>query len=141
MFYVCRGNLLASSPIYKTSYNHIYSLFKLLYFQTDKTPLRNGGEKQTVFELRKQPKSIIHLLIPHIKMTTFCRVLLIFGKSHQSSYQIIETFYFAGIYVAVSRAQSVEDDVFHFTNPSQGNAVWILDESSLPWTGGYQYLR
>ncbi|KAF1749057.1 hypothetical protein GCK72_025524 [Caenorhabditis remanei] len=57
-------------------------------------------------------------------MTTFCRVLLIFG-----------------IYVAVSRAQSVEDDVFHFTNPSQGNAVWILDESSLPWTGGYQYLR
>lgn len=57
-------------------------------------------------------------------MTTFCRVLLIFG-----------------IYVAVSCAQSVEDDVFHFTNPSQGNAVWILDESSLPWTGGYQYLR
>ncbi|PIC20694.1 hypothetical protein B9Z55_025802 [Caenorhabditis nigoni] len=57
-------------------------------------------------------------------MTTFCRVLLIFG-----------------IYVAVSCAQSVEDDVFHFTNPSQGNAVWILDESSLPWTGGYQFLR
>lgn len=46
-----------------------------------------------------------------------------------------------GIYVAVSCAQSVEDDVFHFTNPSQGNAVWILDESSLPWTGGYQFLR
>ncbi|CAA15516.1 Abnormal pharyngeal pumping eat-20 [Caenorhabditis elegans] len=57
-------------------------------------------------------------------MTTFCRVLLIFG-----------------IYVAVCCAQSVEDDVFHFTNPSQGNAVWILDESSLPWTGGYQFLR
>ncbi|CAI2358167.1 unnamed protein product [Caenorhabditis sp. 36 PRJEB53466] len=56
--------------------------------------------------------------------TKFCRILLIFG-----------------IYVAISRAQSVEDDVFHFTNPSQGNAVWILDESSLPWTGGYQFLR
>uniref|UniRef100_A0A8R1DPZ8 EGF-like domain-containing protein n=1 Tax=Caenorhabditis japonica TaxID=281687 RepID=A0A8R1DPZ8_CAEJA len=47
-----------------------------------------------------------------------------------------------GIFVTFGCAQSVvEDSVFHFTNPLQGNAVWILDESSLPWTGEYKFLR
>lgn len=72
-------------------------------------------------------------------MTEFCRVLLIFGNIF--FFGLIANYFSPGIYVAVSRAQSVEDDVFHFTNPSQGNAVWILDQSSLPWTGRYQFLR
>ncbi|CAB3410276.1 unnamed protein product [Caenorhabditis bovis] len=56
-------------------------------------------------------------------MTNLCRILSLFG-----------------VFLAVY-GQNIEDDVHHFTNPAHGNAVWIIDDSSLPWKGGYKFLR
>ncbi|EYC09409.1 hypothetical protein Y032_0060g3100 [Ancylostoma ceylanicum] len=37
--------------------------------------------------------------------------------------------------------QSEEETAFHFSNPSYGRVVWIVDGSKLPWIGQYEYLR
>ncbi|EPB68476.1 hypothetical protein ANCCEY_12430 [Ancylostoma ceylanicum] len=36
--------------------------------------------------------------------------------------------------------QSEEETAFHFSNPSYGRVVWIVDGSKLPWIGQYEYL-
>lgn len=37
--------------------------------------------------------------------------------------------------------ESDDDLVLHFSDLQHGRAVWIVDESTLPWIGSYDYLR
>ncbi|CAI4233257.1 unnamed protein product [Auanema sp. JU1783] len=43
-------------------------------------------------------------------------------------------------FVSLALAQNEDDSALHFSNEQNGRAVWIIDDTNLPWAGSYDYI-
>ncbi|CAD6189135.1 unnamed protein product [Caenorhabditis auriculariae] len=89
----------------------------------------------------RRPLPHTHTISPLILFFTsrFSITIRCWRISMATAHFLLQLLAIWGILGTVS-CQSEEDGTYHFSEQQQGRTVWIVDDTSVPWIGSFQYL-